>query len=141
MTPKKSDEIKRSPTTLSSHVLLPRRRDCAHGAWGQEPAGSTCCAGQKFTLHTKLVSKAPRETDFSQTSLAIHITAKCTPGSKYNSRLQSLPVALAHQSPKKKIGYNFTNRLLCLEKLFIFQMYINSFGPQNAPLSRNSCQE
>jgi len=50
-------------------------------------------------------------------------------------------MALAHQLPQKKIAYNFSGRLLFSEKLFIFKIYINAFGSQNAPLNRNGYQE
>lgn len=41
------------------------------------------CAVQRFMLCTQLISKTLRENYFSQTPLALHITTKCTPGSKY----------------------------------------------------------
>lgn len=123
-----------SDNAIISRAAPSQEERCPWGL-GQEPAGNTCCAGQRFTSHTNLIGKTLRESDFSQ-----------TPGSKYNSLVcKAFPWPWLTSCPKRKLDiillYNFTDRLLCSETLFILQIHINEFVSQNAPLIRNSCQE
>lgn len=122
-------------------MLLLHTRQCA---WGLGTGASwkhlLCCSEVHITYQTdqhdtegnQFLSDIFGNPYYCQAYSRLQIQLFC---------LQSLPMALAHQWPKKKIGYNFTDGLLCLEQLFIFQIYLTSFGSQNAPLSRNSCQE
>lgn len=110
-------------------MVLLHMGDCPCGGLGQKPESTghtVLCAVQRVMLCTQLISKTLRENYFSQTSLAIRITAKCSRLKIQLSSLQSFPMALGHQSPKRKLDMILPIGFSAERTFSFFYMYINN---------------